>query len=162
MRAVWQVACLGALAAAGCASEAPETRKETGSAETRRDDQLPSANESAAPETPPARQLPPSGSDQPLSQTGYRLIGTEPFWGGTVAKEEVIYSTPENQEGDKIAVAARFDAGREIYAGTLSGKAFVLTLTAGPCSDGMSDNVHAYTASLQVGGETRQGCADPR
>jgi uncharacterized membrane protein len=103
------------------------------------------------------------GTEQgPLSPSGYSLIGTEPFWGGTVAATEIVYTTPENQEGERIAVTAAYGPSSETYSGTLDGQPFVLTLTAGPCSDGMSDNEHAFTAQLRVLGETRQGCANPR
>ena len=98
----------------------------------------------------------------PLSPSGYRLIGTEPFWGGTVSATEIVYTTPENQQGDRIAVTAAYGPSSETYSGTLDGRPFLLTLTAGPCSDGMSDNEHAYSAQLRVRGETRQGCANPR
>jgi uncharacterized membrane protein len=98
----------------------------------------------------------------PWSSSGYRLIGTEPFWGGTAGADRIVYSTPENQDGEEIEVNARLENDREIYSGSLRGKPFVLTLTAGPCSDGMSDNVHRFTATLQVDSETRRGCANPR
>lgn len=112
-----------------------------------------------APEAPDSRPSPPA---VPRSATGYRLIGTEPFWGGTVGPDEIVYSTPDNQSGEPIAVTVRFEGDREIYSGSLHGRPFVLTLTAGPCSDGMSDNVHAFTATLEVDGETRRGCANPQ
>lgn len=98
----------------------------------------------------------------PESPSGYRLIGTEPFWGGTVTASEVVYNTPENQEGERIPVTAVYGPDSEVYSGTLDGRPFVLTLTAGPCSDGMSDNVHSYTVVLLVTDETRRGCANPR
>ena len=47
------------------------------------------------------------------------------------------------------------------YSGTLDGQPFVLTLTAGTCSDGMSDTVYPLSAALTVNGEQRQGCANP-
>ncbi len=123
-----------------------------------------------APSSSPATPAPPpdghlgstKAAGERWSGRGYRLIGTEPFWGGTVSPTEIVYSTPENQEGERIAVEATFAPERAVYTGRLDGRPFVLTLTPGPCSDGMSDNVHAYTARLQVRGESRQGCANPR
>jgi uncharacterized membrane protein len=117
----------------------------------------------AAPSAPPSAAAPPKGpAPASWSPGGYRLVGTEPFWGGTVTSARILYQTPENQAGEPVAVDAAYGATREIYSGTLGSKPFVLTLTKGPCSDGMSDKVHAFTAALQVRGETRQGCADPR
>jgi uncharacterized membrane protein len=116
------------------------------------------ATNAAAP-APAARPSPPAAG--PWSKTGYSLSGTEPFWGGTVTPGRIVYMTPEEQKGEKVAVTAAYGPDRETYRGTLSGKPFVLTLTKqGPCSNGMSDHAYAYTAELQVRGETRRGCAD--
>jgi uncharacterized membrane protein len=111
---------------------------------------------------PPAPSPPKAPAAAPWSVSGYRLVGTEPFWGGTVSPERIVYMTPENQAGERVSVDAGYGPAREIYTGALEGRPFILTLTKGPCSDGMSDKVHAFTATLQVGGETRQGCADPQ
>ena len=121
----------------------------------------PTDNGTTEGETPsePAEAAPAAAA--PRSASGYRLIGTEPFWGGTVAETSVLYSTPENQSGERIAVTRRIDGDREIYSGRKDGRPFVLTLSDGPCSDGMSDNVHQYTARLEVDGEVRSGCANP-
>ncbi len=94
------------------------------------------------------------------SPNGYRMIGTEPFWGGTATGTEIVYTTPDNQAGERIAVTATYGPINEVFAGTREGQPFVLTLSGGPCSDGMSDNVHAFNAVLQVGGSTRRGCAN--
>lgn len=110
----------------------------------------------------PAPETPEAPASKAWSASGYRLVGTEPFWGGTVSPTRIVYMTPDNQAGEKISVDAAYGAAREVYSGTLGGGAFVLTLTKGPCSDGMSDKVHKFSAALQVKGETRQGCADPQ
>ncbi|HEX8667467.1 MAG TPA: hypothetical protein VF727_03735 [Allosphingosinicella sp.] len=106
---------------------------------------------------------PPEAANGPWSKGGYTLSGTEPFWGGTVTPTRIIYMTPEEQKGEKVTVTAAYGDERETYTGTLGGKPFVLTLTKqGPCSNGMSDHQYAYTAELEVRGETRRGCADRR
>ena len=107
----------------------------------------------------PAAAAPRAG---PWSPTGYALNGTEPFWGGTVTGTNVRYMIPEDQFGKVVETRATFAPDRETYSGTLRGRPFVLTLTAVPCSDGMSDHRYAFTAALQVGGEARRGCADPQ
>jgi uncharacterized membrane protein len=87
------------------------------------------------------------------------FTGTEPFWGGEVADGTLTYSTPENIDGTQIAVE-RF-AGRNglSFSGTLEGAEFVMAVTPGACSDGMSDRTYPFTVTLQVRGEQRQGCA---
>ena len=88
-----------------------------------------------------------------------RFTGTEPFWGGQVTAGTLTYSTPENIDGTEIPVE-RF-AGRNglSFSGTLEGAAFVMAVTPGECSDGMSDRTYPFTVTLEVGTEQRQGCA---
>lgn len=132
-----------------------------------------SANAAAAPAPSPgsanaaapeggSSAAPGASASSPWSPTGYDLIGTEPFWGGAVSSTQIVYTTPDNMAGDRIAVTASYAPAREVYSGRLGEQRFILTLTRGPCSDGMSDNVHAFTAALQIGDETRQGCANPQ
>ena len=87
------------------------------------------------------------------------FTGTEPFWGGQVAGGSLTYTTPENQKGSTVAVS-RF-AGRNgvSFSGDLEGMPFVLAVTPGKCSDGMSDRSYPFAAMLQVKGEQRAGCA---
>lgn len=94
------------------------------------------------------------GADEVLQFTG-----TEPFWGGKVAGGVLTYSTPEDQDGELVAVD-RF-AGRNglSFSGTLKGSDFVMAVAPGECSDGMSDRTYPFTVTLQVKGEQRNGCA---
>jgi uncharacterized membrane protein len=87
------------------------------------------------------------------------FTGTEPFWGGQVSGGTLLYTTPDFQDGETVAVT-RF-AGRNglSFSGDLDGKPFVLALSPDACSDGMSDRKYPYTATLRVKGELRQGCA---
>jgi uncharacterized membrane protein len=74
------------------------------------------------------------------------FTGTEPFWGGQVAGQSLTYTTPDNRKGETIAVD-RF-AGRDgiSFSGDLGDMPFVLAVTPGQCSDGMSDR--RYRSSL--------------
>lgn len=94
------------------------------------------------------------GEDEVLHFTG-----TEPFWGGEVSGGTLTYSTPENIDGTQIEVE-RF-AGRNglSFSGILDEADFVMAVTPGECSDGMSDRTYPFTVTLQVRGEQRQGCA---
>ena len=87
------------------------------------------------------------------------FTGTEPFWGGEVSGPALTYTTPENQTGDMVAVD-RF-AGRNgiSFSGQFDNMPFVLAVTPGQCSDGMSDRTYPFTVTLQVKGEQRDGCA---
>ncbi|HEX8654265.1 MAG TPA: hypothetical protein VF693_03465 [Allosphingosinicella sp.] len=111
-----------------------------------------------APSAPPAPQ-PRSG---PWSATGYAFNGTEPFWGGSVTGTTIRYMTPEDQFGDVVETEVAYSADSETYRGRYRGRPFVLALARGACSDGMSDRTYAFTATLELLGETRRGCADPQ
>lgn len=87
------------------------------------------------------------------------FTGTEPFWSGEVLDKALRYSTPENQDGAMVAVD-RF-AGRNgiSFSGEINDKPFVLAVTPGRCSDGMSDRKYPFVVTLQVEGRLRKGCA---
>ena len=88
-----------------------------------------------------------------------RFTGTEPFWGGTVSGGELVYSTPENQEGETIGVR-RFAGNNGLgFSGVRGGAPFDMTITPGACSDGMSDRTYPFTVTLRLGEEQRNGCA---
>jgi uncharacterized membrane protein len=121
--------------------------------------------EAAAPAPEPAATpaaTPAAPRTGPWSATGYALNGTEPFWGGSLTGTTVRYMVPEDQFGDVVETRAAFSPDRETYSGAYRGHPFLLTLTRGPCSDGMSDRVYAFSAELRVRGEVRRGCADPQ
>ena len=113
--------------------------------------------------TPTATGIGDTEDTEPYAGVGesevLHFTGTEPFWGGEVSGDTLTYSTPENIDGTQIAVE-RF-AGRNglSFSGTLDGADFVMAVTPGECSDGMSDRTYPFTVTLEVRGEQRQGCA---
>lgn len=88
-----------------------------------------------------------------------RFLGTEPFWGGESAGGTLTYDTPENIDGTTITIE-RFagNSGLSI-AGEYEGASFDMVVTPGECSDGMSDRRYPFVVTLQIGEETRFGCA---
>lgn len=91
-----------------------------------------------------------------------RAVGTEPFWGATVAGRCVTWSDPETPQGTRIV--ARYAPGPDggTWTGTLDGRPFALHTRAAPgCSDGMSDRAWPLAVEVTVGGTTRRGCAGP-
>ena len=86
------------------------------------------------------------------------FTGTEPFWGGEVSGATLTYSTPEDQDGTEIAVERFAGRGGLSFGGQLGNGAFEMLVTPLACSDGMSDRTYPFTVTLQVGGETRNGC----
>jgi uncharacterized membrane protein len=142
-----------------CAQEpqSPASENEAGHA---------AAPEQGNAESAPANRVapaapPPATPTQPMSPTGYALVGSQPPWGGTVTGTRIRYMTPERQFGDVVETRRSYAPGAEIYSGSFRGRPFVLTLRASPCSDGASDIRYAFTATLEVLDATRRGCADP-
>lgn len=112
----------------------------------------------------PGADLPgDAGSAEPFSGVGVdetlRFTGTEPFWAGEAKANRVTYTTPDDPKGAVIAVE-RF-AGRNgvSFSGSLQGQDFVMAVSPGRCSDGMSDRIYPFHVVLRVLGETREGCA---
>jgi uncharacterized membrane protein len=87
------------------------------------------------------------------------FTGTEPFWGGEVSGTSLTYSTPDNQQGTTIAVTRSATPDSVAFNGKLDGMPFALGVARGECSDGMSNRSYPFTATLEIGGELRQGCA---
>ena len=112
----------------------------------------------------PAAQEPPmgkraAGDDTPPMQV-FRALGTEPFWNVNVEGDTLTFTTPEDQDGTVMQGARReVDSGVEI-AGSHDGKTFVLALSPGACSDGMSDNRYQWVASFRFGDIDYKGCGE--
>jgi len=88
-----------------------------------------------------------------------RFTGTEPFWGGSATGDQLTYTTPENPDGATIAVT-RFAGNSGLgLSGKLEGQTFDMVVTAGTCSDGMSDREYPFTVTLEIGEDKRFGCA---
>lgn len=99
---------------------------------------------------------------KPLRATALRALGTEPFWNARIEGRCVTYSHPEDQKGTRIWTRYMPARGGGTWSGSLGGRRFELKIRPGPgCSDGMSDRRYPLAAELTVGGEQRQGCAEP-
>lgn len=93
-----------------------------------------------------------------------RAVGTEPFWSARIEGRCVTYSTPEDQQGTRVwtRYSAAPNRGGGIWTGQLANTTFELrTRPQAGCSDGMSDEIYPIAVELTVGGEQRQGCAEP-
>ena len=100
------------------------------------------------------------------AQTGvlrhFTALGTEPFWAAKVDGGVLLYQTPENQAGQRVAVTRRVSGGRSEIYGLMGGAPLTLIVGAGPCSDGMSDTVYTHSAELRIGAQILSGCAKAR
>lgn len=97
--------------------------------------------------------------DEIAPETELRLTGTEPFWGGTIQGETLLWSSPEAPDGVRVSVTRFPGRGGISFSGELEGAALDILVTPAPCSDGMSDRTYPYVAIVQLGAQTREGCA---
>lgn len=85
--------------------------------------------------------------------------GNEPFWSVEVDGTKLTWKTPEMPEGRQLVAKRSADAGGVSFTGKDGNKDFTLDITAGQCSDGMSDETFEFTARWDYDGETMTGCA---
>ena len=89
-----------------------------------------------------------------------RAFGTEPFWNVNVENTKLTYATPEDQAGVVMEGARRALADGVEISGQHDGKAFVLTVSSGTCSDGMSDNSYNLVSTFRYGEIDYKGCGE--
>lgn len=122
------------------------------------------ANESAAPAPAPApapvaQPAPAAVSREtdeappPPPHEDYRAIGTEPFWAVVVKGSVATLQRPDHRP--LRYTVARTDDPRAIR---FLGEGFTMTITEGPCSDGMSDAIWSDRVQLSFGEGTLKGC----
>ncbi|MGV8960860.1 MAG: COG3650 family protein [Stenotrophomonas sp.] len=92
-----------------------------------------------------------------------QVAGTEPFWGVRVEGDVLEFTTPETLDAPRrLQAPRRLDAQGLHFNGDADGQVFALEIQHKPCSDGMSDLMHPYTAEFVLGEQTFKGCArDP-
>ena len=124
----------------------------------------PEAAEPAATSAPPvaeapmAKRAPGQENADPLQI--FRVFGTEPFWNVNVENATLTYTTPEDQAGVVMQGTRRaLEEGVEL-SGSHDGKPFVLTVSAGECSDGMSDNRYTLVSAFRYGDIDYKGCGE--
>ena len=126
------------------------------------------------PSQPPAEPAPPADAVAPVAPAAKRVVGrenadplqifrafgTEPFWNVNVENTRLTYTTPEDQAGVMLEGTRRTLADGVEITGNHDGKAFVLTVTAGECSDGMSDNQYTLVSMFRFGDIDYKGCGE--
>lgn len=120
-----------------------------------------SSPESGTESAPPVSAAPTEG-DAALDgdrAAGFHARGNEPFWSVEVARDRLLYNTPDTQPGVELA-ATRTDTATDVeFRGVHGGKDFVLIITPGQCEDSMSGQAYDYTATFSDGERQLTGCA---
>lgn len=87
-----------------------------------------------------------------------RFSGTEPFWGGSVTGNDLVWTTPEKPGGATIRVE-RFSGNNGLgFSGKLDVKDFNMAVSHAPCSDGMSDRTYPFTVTVEISQQAYNGC----
>ena len=84
----------------------------------------------------------------------YKAVGTEPGWSLTVRRARMDYAGDYGEVNIAEPTPPNFRAAHGTYR---SGKLQV-TISAGPCSDGMSDLIYRQTVRVTAEGRTVSGC----
>ena len=117
-------------------------------------DTVPTAHAEAA----AAKRVPGQQAVEPLWI--FRATGTEPFWGVNAVGATLTFTTPDDPEGQVMQGERRRTGNGVEIAGTHSGKPFVLTVVAGDCNDGMSDNAYELVSTFRYGDVNYTGCGE--
>lgn len=126
----------------------------------------PAPAESAPPAAEPAPA--PAPTPEPLKAEingvdltqDLRALGTEPFWAVEITQAGLKTSGVDKPERTAPNAGPAMEPGRATWTATTSdGQPLRVTLSAGPCSDGMSDRTYPLTAEVALAGETLKGCA---
>lgn len=91
---------------------------------------------------------------EPARREGFTCSGTEPFWSIDLMDDTPVWSTPEgNLDLSDVQVldVPWFQDRRQILLAELLGTPFVLTVTHGQCTDGMSDRAYGLEATGAIG-----------
>jgi uncharacterized membrane protein len=119
-------------------------------------------NESGAAEAaPPVVQAAPTPAPverRHVSQAAvdYRALGTEPFWAVTVRGDRATLERP-GRAPLPVIVTLTQDRRAMRYIG----EGLTMTVTPGPCSDGMGDTLHADRVQIAFDEGTLKGCGGP-
>lgn len=122
-----------------------------------------SGGEPAAAPEPPSAPGGPAVPEAPKPIVGgvdlsepVNLIGAEPFWSVKIEGATMSYSSPEEPGKPYVIGTTKIVDGNKAE---LTSAGLNVTLTAGTCSDGMSDRVYPVTAVVVLDGKTLKGCA---
>jgi putative lipoprotein len=89
----------------------------------------------------------------------FKAVGTEPFWSATAALGQLRFERAGETALAGDISAPQTDADTQRYSASVEGGDITVILSPTLCSDGMSDNLYAWTAELTLAGDTWQGCA---
>jgi len=85
----------------------------------------------------------------------FNLVGTEPFWGGTIRAGGLTLSRAGQPDITVVNPGVKVEG----EAGAWGAGELVFKLEPEPCSDGMSERRYGYRAEATIQGQVLKGCA---
>ncbi|MFT3896730.1 MAG: hypothetical protein QM719_03405 [Thermomonas sp.] len=117
----------------------------------------------ATPEPPSTTDAPagkrPAGQEN-APPIAWRAVGTEPFWGVRVDGDALVFTTPDDPDGQRLPATSESQGDAMVWSGSADGRDYSLRIAPGECSDGMSDNAFDHTADFRIGATEYKGCAE--
>lgn len=161
MRTISRILIAGAalLAMPGCKGTAVAPVDEPTATATPTPEPSASPSPGEQPTATAATPSPAPSATQSAIPASFRALGTEPFWSAEVGPGTLLYSTPEDQAGKRVAVRRIDGDGASTFTATLEGTALILVVTRAQCSDGMSDIVYPLSVTRTLGSDVQRGCA---
>jgi uncharacterized membrane protein len=103
-------------------------------------------------------------ANQVTSSEEFIVVGNEPFWNVSVNKKEIIYKSADRKQQDFPYVAPLTAQGRpidKVRVYRFKGEKNILILNkVGNCNDTMSEKIYPYSATLIMGNQVLEGCAE--
>jgi uncharacterized membrane protein len=98
------------------------------------------------------------GCNAPLNSMRFAAWGNEPFWAAVDAGEALRLERPGAEPLVAQPRSTREEGGDWIVEGRTSAGPLSLRLSPGFCSDGMTDSLYAWNATVRWGDEELKGC----
>ena len=98
------------------------------------------------------------GCEAPMNSMRFAAWGNEPFWAAVDAGEALRLERPGAEPLVAQPRSARMDGADWVVEGETATGKLSLRLTPGYCSDGMSDTLYAWTASVEAPEVQLKGC----
>ena len=102
----------------------------------------------------PASSVPVSGAPRGGETVLYKALGNEPGWALTVHRERIDYLGNYGEVRFSEPTPGNFRPG----VGNFATRRLKVTITPGPCSDGMSDLVYRHTVRILADNQPFSGC----
>jgi uncharacterized membrane protein len=104
-----------------------------------------------------------SYADNPPAD-GLIARGTEPFWSVSVSRNGIVFSSPTIEQkypySKPMSASARPADLVQVYRLNGNPNGFLILRKDTACNDGMSDNIYPYNATLILGSNVFEGCAE--